>query len=84
MTHSVCFHFSAEHLEEYGKLGHPYIREYMITADHSWVLCMSPLQAELLSEAECLEADVTYKASIEFEYLLNAVVFNYTTLFAYH
>ncbi len=36
---------------------------------------MSPLQAKLLSEA-----DVTYKASIEFEYLLNAVVFNYTTL----
>lgn len=52
----------------------------MITADHSWVLCMSPLQAKLFSEAECLEADVTYKASIEFEYLLNAVVFNYTTL----
>ena len=36
--------------------------------------------SQLLSEAEFIEADVTYKASIEFEYLFNVVVFNYTTL----
>lgn len=41
---------------------------------------MSPLMTKLLSEADFAQADVTYKASIEFEYLFNMVVFNYTTL----
>ena len=36
--------------------------------------------AKLLSEAEFSEADVMYKASVEFEYLFNMVVFNYATL----
>lgn len=36
--------------------------------------------SKLLSEADFMEADITYKASVEFEYLFNAVVFNYTTL----
>ena len=30
----------------------------------------------LFSEADYMEADVTYKASVEFEYLFNTVVFN--------
>ena len=36
----------------------------------------------LFSEAKFPEADVTYKASVELEYtyLFNLVVFNYTTL----
>ena len=58
---------------------HP-VHDYMITSNLTWVLCMSPLMAQLLGEAEFMEADVTYKASIEFEYLFNVVVFNYTTL----
>ena len=48
------------------------------------VLCMSPLQSDLLSKAECMEVDVTYKASVEFDYLFNAVVFNYATLRCKH
>ena len=49
-------------------------------ADHTLVLCMSPLMAKLLSESEFIEVDVTYRASVELEYLLNVVTFNYTTL----
>ena len=67
-------------MADYSSLGHPYCRDYMITSNLTWVLCMSPLMAQLLGEAEFMEADVTYKASIEFEYLFNVVVFNYTTL----
>lgn len=72
--------FVAHHLDDYMELGHPYIRDYMISSNLSWVLSMSPLMSTLLSEAEFAEADVTYKASVEFEYLFNMVVFNYTTL----
>ena len=36
--------------------------------------------AKLLSESEFIEVDVTYRASVELEYLLNVVTFNYTTL----
>lgn len=52
----------------------------MLTSNLSWVLCMSPLMMKLLAEATFAEAYVTYKASVEFEYLFNMVVFNYTTL----
>ena len=43
---------------------------------------MRPLMAKLLSESDFIEVDVTYKASVELvnEYLLNVVIFNYTTL----
>ena len=41
---------------------------------------MNPLMIDLLSRADFIEVDVTYKASIQFEYLLNAVTFNYTTM----
>ena len=78
MSHCNCP--AATHIEEYSDLGHPYVRKYSITSELSWVLCMSPLQTKLLSEADCIEVDVTYRASVEFEYLLNIVMFNYTTL----
>ena len=61
-------------------MGHPYVRDYMLKSDQTWVLCMSPLMAKLLSESEFIEVDVTYRASVELEYLLNVVTFNYTTL----
>lgn len=47
---------------------------------HMGSVHVSTDMAQLLAEAEFIEADVTYKASIEFEYLFNVVVFNYTTL----
>ena len=60
-------------------MGHPYVRDYMLKSDQTWwVLCMSPHMAKLLSESDFIEADVTYKASVELEYLVNVVTFNYT------
>ena len=56
------------------------MRDYMLKSDQTWVLCMSPLIAKLLNESDFIEVDVTYKASVELEYLLNVVTFNYTTL----
>jgi len=61
-------------------MGHPYVRDYTLKSDQTWVLCMSPLMAKLLSESDFIEVDVTYKASVELEYLLNVVSFDYTTL----
>ena len=57
-----------------------YVQDYMLKSDQTWVLCMSPLMAKLLSESDFIEVDVTYKASVELENLLNVVTFNYTTL----
>ena len=58
-------------------MGLPYVRDYMLTSE---VLCMNPLMTKLLSEADFAQADVTYKESVEFEYLFNMVAFNYPTL----
>ena len=80
MKFGSILHFVAQHLDDYSEMGHPYVRDYMLTSELTWVLCMSPLMSKLLSEADFMEADITYKASVEFEYLFNAVVFNYTTL----
>ena len=69
-----------EHLVEYDSLGHPYVRDYSLTSSLNWVLLMSPLMINMLSQSDFIEVDITYKASVEFEYLLNAVTFNYTTM----
>ena len=76
----VLFSLPAQHLDDYSEMGHPYVRDYMLSSDFTWVLCMSPLMSKLLSQSDFMEADITYKASVEFQYLFNAVVFNYTTL----
>ena len=41
---------------------------------------MNPLMAKLLSKADFTEADITYKASVEMDYLFNVVTFNYVTM----
>ena len=69
-----------EHLIEYASLGHPYIRDYSLTATLNWVLLMNPLMIDMLSQTDFIEVDVTYRASVELEYLLNAVTFNYNTM----
>lgn len=71
---------SGNHLEEYASLGHPYVSEYSLSPSLNWVLTMNPLMAEVLSKSDFLEVDITYKASVEMEYLFNAVTFNYTTM----
>ena len=37
---------------------------------------MCPLMADVLCESDFMEVDITYKASVEMEYLFNAVTFN--------
>ena len=69
-------------MADYSSIGHPYCRDYMITSSLTWVLCMSPLMAQLLGEAEFMEADVTYKASTEFQYLFNVSSSSITQLYA--
>jgi hypothetical protein len=67
-------------MEEYGRLGHCYISDYSLNPSLIWVLAMSPLMADILGNAEFAEVDATFKASIELEYLLNVVCFDYTSL----
>ena len=38
---------------------------------------MSPLMSSVFSQAEYVEVDVTYKAAVEFEYLLNMVTLDF-------
>ena len=73
-------YFVGNHLNEYAALGHPYISSYSLTDSLNWVLCMNPLMAKLLSEADFIEADITYKASVEMDYMFNVVTFNYATM----
>lgn len=67
-------------LDQYKELGHPYVADFSISTGLSWVLSMSPIMSTVLGEAEFVEVDVTYKAAVEFDYLLNMVAFHYSTL----
>lgn len=69
-----------EHFDEYSSLGHPYVVDYSLTSSLNWVLLMNPLMKKELSNADFIEVDVTFKASVELDYMFNAVTFNYTTL----
>lgn len=73
------FHY-IEHMEEYSKIGHEYICDYSLKPSLTWVLTMSPLMASILGKTEFIEVDATFKSSIELEYLLNVVTFDYTSL----
>ena len=79
MYNSV-FIVHTEHMEEYAKLGHPYICNYSLNPTSTWVVSMSPMMANILSKADFAEVDATFKASIELEYLLNIVCFDYSSL----
>ena len=46
----------------------------------TWVLTISPIMTRILSKTEFVEVDATFAASIELEYLLNAVCFDYDSL----
>lgn len=67
-------------MEEYAKLGHDYICDYSLNPSFTWVLAMSPMMRQVLSKAEFAEVDATYRASIELEYMLNVVCFEYDSL----
>ena len=68
------------HLAEYREIGHPYQRNYSLSPSLTWVLCMSPLMSKIFAATDFVEIDVTYKAAVELQYLLNVVAFNYTTM----
>jgi len=67
-------------MKEYGKLGHDYVCNYSLNPSFTWVLTMSPLMTSLFSKAEFVEIDATFAASIELEYLINVVCFDYDSL----
>lgn len=48
------------HMEEYALLGHPYVTDYSLSSSFTLVLTMNPLMAEVLSESDFLEVDITY------------------------
>ncbi len=62
------------------ELGHPYVRSYSLTPEFTWVFSMSPFMSSIFSKAEYIEADVTFRASVELDYLLNIVTFDYEHL----
>lgn len=68
------------HFAEYRERGYPYQRDYSLSPSMTWLLWMNPLMSEVLAAADFVEMDVTYKAAVEMEYLLNVVAFNYTTM----
>ena len=68
------------HVLKYATLGHPYIRNYSVSPEYVWALSMSPMQSNIFSKGEFIEADVTYQASFEMPYLHNVVTLDYETL----
>jgi hypothetical protein len=69
-----------DHMKEYLESGHPYISDYSLNPALTWVLTTSPMMTEVLGHAEFVEIDATFKSSIELEYLLNVVCFDYNSL----
>lgn len=69
-----------EHMDEYAELGHNYICDYSLNPSFTWVLAMSPMMASILGKADFAEVDATFRASIELEYVLNVVCFDYDSL----
>ena len=65
---------------KYAEIGHQYVCDYSLNPTLTWVLTMSPLMTEILGNAEFAEVDATFKGSIELEYLLNMVCFDYSSL----
>lgn len=67
-------------MKEYARCGHVYIPDYSLNPSLTWVLAMSPLMTDILGQAEFAEVDATFRSSIELEYLLNMVCFDYDSL----
>ena len=59
------------------ELGHPFIRSCYLSPTLMWVLSMSPFMSNIFSKVEYIEADVTYRASVELDYLFNVITFDY-------
>lgn len=82
-TIKMCVNASfvlGNNLENYSRIGHPYVRRYGIGETFTWVMVMNPLMSEVFSISDCIEVDVTYKSCYELPYLFNTVAFNYLTM----
>ena len=67
-------------MKEYEKVGHKYISDYSLNPALTWVLATSPIMTEVFANSEFVEIDATFKSSVELEYLLNVVCFEYNSL----
>lgn len=67
-------------MKEYEEVGHRYVADYSLNPSLMRVLTMSPIMMGILAEAEFAEVDATFRSSIELEYLLNVVCFDYNSL----
>ena len=56
-----------------------YILHHYLTTDLNYVMLMSPWMMEKFNHADYIEIDVTFNVTAEFQYLLNAVTFDYST-----
>lgn len=68
------------HFATYQELGHPYVQDFSVGREFTWVLCMSPLMAKVLGNSDFIEVDATFKTSIELGNTINVVTFDYETL----
>ena len=80
VVNSNYYSYYIDHMSEYTELGHPYIQDYSLNPTSTWVLAMSPFMCTALSKADFIEVDATFKASLELNYLLNVVCFDYTSM----
>ena len=69
----------AKHMDKYRECGRPYLLHHYLTTDLNYVMLMSPWMMEKFSHADYIEIDVTFNVTAEFQYLLNAVTFDYST-----
>ena len=69
----------AKHMDKYRECGRPYLLHHYLTTDLNYVMLMSPWMMEKFSRADYIEIDVTFNVTAEFQYLLNAVTFDYNT-----
>ena len=74
------YHYIGGHMEIYQELGHPYIQDYSLGHNFTWVLCMNPLMAKVMATTDFIEVDATFRASIELDNLINVITFDYFTL----
>lgn len=67
--------------DKYSKYGHPYLVSAGVESGIKYSFIMSPLMAQLLSQTQFLQTDITYNDNTDlYPYLFNAVAFNDITM----
>lgn len=65
---------------QYREQGQPYLVSAGVENEIKYAFAMSPLMSKMLSTAEFLQTDITYKENSVYPYLFYAVVFNNITM----